>query len=288
MARGIIKELHRMGETKTPETPQTAPPTGPATLPDAPKAAGGGMPDYVRFPLVLGIVAGIAAIGLAVVYGLTKQKIDEGELRTVNGSFESVLGAAFARAEKKFTGGTAYYELADAGGKRVAYAVQVSCAGSYNGGEPVKLMVITDEAVARILGVRVIASKETPGFGERINDPIAANSLVGMVLGSPARSRVVLTSSGAVVGTVRKADDGSLVIARPATGELKVAPDDVVATTEAPFPSAFIDQFTGVPVGEAALGKRIDAISGATITSRAVAGGVAAAIGQLEAAVGSR
>jgi Na+-translocating ferredoxin:NAD+ oxidoreductase RnfG subunit len=150
-------------------------------------------------------------------------------------------------------------------------------------------MVVLDPRMKTILGVRVIASKETPGFGERMNDALAPNSLAGLVTGRADKSRVVLKSRGTEVGAVQKQPDGSLVVLGASGEKTAIPAKDIAAVTDAPFPPAFVDQFTGLPLAEAKLvedGGSIDALSGATITSRAVVGGVKAAEAAIRSAAG--
>jgi Na+-translocating ferredoxin:NAD+ oxidoreductase RnfG subunit len=147
---------------------------------------------------------------------------------------------------------------------------------------------VTDAYIETILGVRVVASKETPGFGERIKDRPAPRSLVGALLGRSEKSRVVLEKGGALVGRISEKDDGSVAVVLPDGTTQLVPADEVRELTAAPFPAAFIDQFTGIPAGKAQLAQNggvVDGLVGATITSRAVTGGVAAAVDFLKKAV---
>jgi len=290
-----------MGEDKTPETtePQATPAEPPAEVaPSAPeRPAPSGMPDYVRFPLVLAVVTAAAALCLALVYDLTRERIEKAEGRKVAGAYASILGERFASAvDKTFAvkpaDGAAkpttcsYSELRDAGGSVIAYATQVACDGSYNSGDPIKLMVILDPDLKTVLGIRVISSKETPGFGERVNDTTAPKSLLGLLAGREEKTRVVLAPSGTRVGIAQKANDGSVRLALPDGGTETIPSEKIAAVTSAPFPPAFVDQFTGVSVKDAGkLGGPIDALMGATITSRAVVGGVAKASEQLATAL---
>ena len=167
-----------MGEDETPET--TEPKAAEGTTAEAAKSPAAakpssGMPDYIRFPLVLAALSGLAALGLAFVYGLTKARIEAAEGRKVEDAFSSILGERYGAAAQK----KAYTEIRDGDGSTVAYAAQVACDNSYNSSDPVKLMVVLDADLRTVLGVRAISSKETPGFGEGISDAVAPKSLFG-------------------------------------------------------------------------------------------------------------
>ena len=99
---------------------------------EAPVPVSGGMPDWLRFPLVLAAVGSLSALFLGGLYALTKERIEESKSAKVVGAFESILGVAKGRAEfEKKTGaeGREYYELARPDGTK-AYAAQVKCPDS--------------------------------------------------------------------------------------------------------------------------------------------------------------
>jgi len=255
--------------------------------------AAGGMPDWLRFPLVLAIVGSISALSLGGLYALTKDKIAESKSAKVVGAFESILGVAKGKAKfekKACVADHEYYVLKRPDGTR-AYAAQVKCPGSYNAGDPIELIVVLDADLGRVLGVRVVKSAETPGLGQRIKEPPAAKSLLGMVAGRPAKERVVLKSGGALVGTVERDEQmGAVAILLPDGERRPFAKDEVAEVTRAPFPPAFLDLLTGVEVGKAKLrpeGGVVDALTGATISSRAVMAGVAEAVALLKEALGA-
>ncbi len=270
------------GQDKGPPTPAEAEGAAPRE----------GMPDWLRFPLVLGIVGAVSAAALAGAYSLTKGEIEKSEGRKVEQAFKSILGERYSSAANKVDAeGCAYYALKDGAGETVAYAAQVSCLGSYNTVEPVQIMVAVDPGLERVLGVRVVKSAETPGMGERIKEPPSPLSIAGWVLGRERKKRVALKGSGALVGYVTEKEDGSVEFTGPDGRARTIAKDEVLNVTDAPFPPAFLDQFTRRTFDEARLraaGGGVDAMTGATVTSRAVTGGVKEAVRLLrEAAEGS-
>jgi Na+-translocating ferredoxin:NAD+ oxidoreductase RnfG subunit len=237
-----------------------------------------GMPDWLRFPLVLGIVGAVSAAALAGVFALTKKRMEESEGRKVEGAFGSILGKRYRSAASKTDAeGREYYVLKDGDGKTLAYAAQVACPGSYNTGDPIQLIVVLEPGLERMLGARVVKSAETPGLGERIKEKPSAMSIVGWIAGREAKRRVVLKSSGALLGKLVEKDDGSVELIGSDGKPLSLAKGEYLEITEAPFPPEFIDQFTLCPVADATLaadGGSVDAITGATISSRAVTKGV--------------
>ncbi|MHC4506530.1 MAG: hypothetical protein ACYTFI_24810, partial [Planctomycetota bacterium] len=110
-----------------------------------------GMPDWLRFPLVLGIVGAVSAAALAGVFALTKKRMDESEGRKVEGAFGSIIGRSYESAASKVDAeGREYYVLKDGAKKTLAYAAQVACPGSYNTGDPIQLIVVLEPGLVRM------------------------------------------------------------------------------------------------------------------------------------------
>lgn len=250
-----------------------------------------GLPDWIRFPLVLTIVGVASAAALSALYSLTKEKIEESKSAKVLDAFRSILDeATFEKTTD--ASGREHYVLTRADGTK-AYAAQVKCPGSYNTGEPIELVVVLSADLSRVLGARVVKSAETPGLGQRVKEPPAARSIVGAVTGRPAKERVVLREGGALVGIVERKDNGSIVFIDDKGDRRSFMKDEYVrveaATAERPFPPAYLDQLTGVALDKAKLradGGVVDAITGATISSTAVMNGVAEATKLLREALG--
>jgi len=261
-----------------------------SSAPCARPSTGAGMPDWVRFPLVLAVVGAISAGSLGTVYGLTAERIRAAQGRKVELALASILGERWGRAEKRSAEGFEYYELFDRQGARVGVGAEVTCPDCYNKGEPIRLLVVFDPGLERVLGARVVASKETPGLGEKANEAPASRSIADILARRPAKSRVVLAEGGTLVGCVERRPDNSVAVSLP-SGTRTLGESEVAAVQEAPFPPAFMDQFTGRKVAEARLvrdGGKIDAITGATVTSRAVARGVERAFERLRSALAEK
>jgi Na+-translocating ferredoxin:NAD+ oxidoreductase RnfG subunit len=260
-----------------------------ATTP-GPAPATGGMPDYVRFPLVLTVVGTVSALALAGLYSLTRDRIEKAKSAKIASAFESILGVSRGGAkyeEATDAAGASYYVLSRPDGTK-AYAAKVKCPGSYNAGDPIELIVVLDAGLSRVLGCRVVKSAETPGLGQRVNEPTAARSLAGMVVGRPPKERVVLKDGGALVGAVERKKTGSVAVIASDGKRRTLMKDEIAEITQAPFPPAFLDLLTGVPLEQAKLKSRggvVDALTGATISSRAVMNGVAEAAKLLKGAI---
>ncbi len=114
-------------------------------------------------------------------------------------------------------------------------------------GGPIIVMVGLDPAAEAIIGLEIVTQSETPGLGTRVNDLPARRTWLGLLRGQP--------------------------------------PDD----PGKPVPP-FLKQFYGLKAGEIQLKQsggpgKIEAITGATISSRAVTNAVAAAVARIQSAV---
>jgi electron transport complex protein RnfG len=154
-----------------------------------------------------------------------------------------------------------------AGGQTVGYAAQATVNG-YGG--PIELDVGMDINGA-LTGISVGGAQfnETPGLGEKAKEPEFKNQFVGIQTpvglgGGAASGDATSSASQSWVATPAPAGDTTSSATRtatpaPAGGEESDEDDEAPAAAAAPAPEA---------------ASNIDAISGATITSKAVVNGV--------------
>ena len=200
------------------------------------------MPDWLRFPVVLAVIAAIAGAGLAFVQGATKEEITRNKARKLDAAFESVEGYKSNRelelsAEQKavFGSESRCFKLFGEGDTLIGCAAQVQCTDPqcYNNSDPIVVVVVLDAEMKKVKVVRTTANNETPGLGTQASDKNPTRSLASMAGAEPA-----------------------------------------------PEPESeykFLDQFAGLQAGSLALKKEggtLDAITGATVSSKAVVGGV--------------
>ncbi len=200
------------------------------------------IPDYIRFPFVLVIVAGVSAAVLAGLYTVTlpaKERI-QAEITTAARSVVMPQAATFEPKE------------AEVDGKRFSYSIAKSDAGELLGyianGEAdgyssrIRVMVGTTPEL-EIGAIKVLYQKETPGLGDKVEEVLSKKTWWTVITGtSPDESKV-----------------------RP----------------------WFQVQFDGQkpPIKLKSHGGAIDAITGATISSKAVCAAVNQAVDRLRAAL---
>jgi len=219
------------------------------------------LPNSVRFPLTLAVIAAIAGGGLAFVQVATEKRVSANKQRKLNAAFGQIPGYASNREveltrqfrkEHKYTKRERCFELLGPDGRLIGYAAQVRCVkpSCYNSTDPIVLVVAVDPGIGKVQVVRTVANNETPGLGSKVSRRKPPTALIG----------------------------------RPPGKE----------DPEYPFLFQFRNRSTGRldAFGKGEKGgegeKRFDAITGATISSNAVLGGVRRAVALIRAATGKR
>jgi electron transport complex protein RnfG len=202
----------------------------------------------LRYALTLAIVCGISGASIGWVYTIANPRIEELKQRKIRDS----LKLAFPARDAVFDGNTLLVD-----GERVWLArdsagnVIGACATGRGRGYASEIEILAGMGKdGTIAGVCVLASNETPGLGEKIREVEAKDTLIGMLMGRKSA----------------------------ASGE--------------PAVPWFLRQYFGkrgadlrVEKGKGPGAHHIDAISGATITSKAVTEAVRRAMAAAEKAI---
>jgi len=123
---------------------------------------------YIHFGIVLGLIAAISAGLLGGVNDFTSKVIAENTLKIVNEARKEVLPEAtsFKEDEAKEADGMQYIPGFNDAGEVVGYVASVTEAG-YGG--DINFVVGIDKD-AKVTGLNVVTSSETPGLGAKINE----------------------------------------------------------------------------------------------------------------------
>ena len=123
---------------------------------------------YIHFGIVLGLIAAISAGLLGGVNGFTSKVIADNTLKIVNEARKQVLptAASFKEDEAKEAEGIQYIPGFNEAGEVVGYVASVAEPG-YGG--DINFVVGIDND-AKITGLNVVTSSETPGLGAKINE----------------------------------------------------------------------------------------------------------------------
>jgi len=200
------------------------------------------LPDYIKFPIVLIIVAGIAAVALAFLNQATLPAKERIQAQITQSAYKVVMpeAATFEDAKAEVDGAPFEYKVAKgADGQVLGYIAEGSAEG-YSSKLRVMVGVKKDFTINAI---KVLYQKETPGLGDKVNEIISKKTWWTVITGT--------------------------------------SPD------EAGLRPWFQSQFDGktTPVKVQKDGGEIDAITGATISSRGVCHAVNEAVDDLKQAV---
>jgi H+/Na+-translocating ferredoxin:NAD+ oxidoreductase subunit G len=199
------------------------------------------MPDWVKFPLVLVVVAGISAATLTGAKRLTDPYKNESEAKKTEAALKVVMPSAtsFEKRTAKYKGSPVSYRVALRGGETVGYIAEGRASGYSS---ILRVMIGVDNEFV-IKGIKVLYQKETPGLGDKVEE-------------------------------IRSKKTWGTIIMNDSPDEKGLRP-------------WFQVQFDGMmtPVKVKKNGGDIEAITGATISSRAVCNAVNIAVAELKAVV---
>jgi RnfABCDGE-type electron transport complex G subunit len=217
------------------------------------------MPDYVKFPLVMLIVTCISATALSYISLITEPRIEEQERRKEQAAVAAVFPGA-DRTERKEVelseaGRRVTYQEVYRGGALAGYAITGAAPG-YSSTIEVLAGVRPDLTVQ---GVKVLSQQETPGLGTRIDEVESTATWLGILSGKES-----LVPEG----------DGEEPV--PWFIRTRFVEDE----QDAPRRLRLED------LRLTADGGKVEAITGATISSRAVTEAVRQAVADLTAALG--
>lgn len=167
----------------------------------------------LRYSITLALVTAIASGSLTYTYSATKDRIEIMKEREQVNAVKEVCGRlakgasvssdsrTLERISKKMEGITGLY-VVEKNGKAVAYGI-LSSARGYGG--PMSIMVGVD-GEGKVLGVKVLDQKETPGLGDKVtasekflsqftgktpDDPLEINKDIKVVSGATISSKGV-------------------------------------------------------------------------------------------------
>jgi len=136
------------------------------------------MKNWIRFPLVLGLICVFAACGVASIYVVTRKPIEKQQQKKQEEALEILFGRG---ARQRALNASAspldrVYEVTDAGGRRLGF-LAVGVGKGYS--SKIRVMVgVECEAkpvrsptdLKRIRGIKILFQNETPGLGSRVEE----------------------------------------------------------------------------------------------------------------------
>lgn len=213
------------------------------------------MPDYLKFPVVLVIVSLISAISLSYLQRATEPARIAEAAAVKRAALADVLPFAddFKDRSAEIKGKPFDFVEGYKGGQIVGYAATGS---AYGYSSNIVVMVGVDREF-KIAAIKVLSQKETPGLGDKVEEIHSKKTIVGMIKGE-------------------KYDEADVKPWFQAQFEGKGAPVKLAND------KAGVDAVSGATGAN----NRVDVITGATISSRAVCNAVNQAVANLKLAVG--
>ncbi len=125
------------------------------------------MPDWIKFPLVLGIVTVISALTLTGAKRLTDPYKVAIEAKNTEAALKVVMPATtFEEESGEYEGKPVQYRIARSDGQIVGYIAEGRASGYSS---ILKVMVGVDTRFV-IKGIKVLYQKETPGLGDKVEE----------------------------------------------------------------------------------------------------------------------
>ncbi len=139
------------------------------------------MPDWIKFPLVLMVVAVISATSLAGLWALTQKSRKSIEDKDIKAALKVVFPSAdsFEVKEQKVDGQEFTYRVAMKGETKAGYVAEGVATGYSSN---IKVMVGVDPDFV-IQGIKVLAQKETPGLGDKIMEVLSKKTWGTIITG---------------------------------------------------------------------------------------------------------
>ncbi len=140
------------------------------------------IPDWLKFPLVLFIVAVVSASSLAGLWAVTAKARKAMAEEETQAALKVVFPGAdsFAVKEARVDGKPFTYRVAMKGGEVAGYVAQGSSYG-YSSNLVVMVGVGTDYSIK---GIKVLSQKETPGLGDKVEEILSKKTWGTVITGT--------------------------------------------------------------------------------------------------------
>jgi len=137
--------------------------------------------DMIKLAVFLTIACAIAAAALSITYVATANKIEQQKKAEINTALsrECLPGSSSIKAVKD------HYVGYDKNGRTIGYAFRVMPKG-YGGTID---MIVGVDTKGRVLGIKILSMKETPGLGSKAAEPKFLGQFIGKTSRSPLKAK---------------------------------------------------------------------------------------------------
>lgn len=140
------------------------------------------MKDIVKLSVFLAIACAVAAAALSITYVYTAERIEVQKKAEINSALSKECLPGSSSIKEKSGG---YFIGLDKKGKPMGYAFRVTPKG-YGGTID---MIVGIDLNGRVIGVKVLSMKETPGLGSRAAQPGFLSQFMGKTSGSQLKAK---------------------------------------------------------------------------------------------------
>ncbi|MEP9411228.1 MAG: FMN-binding protein [Candidatus Brocadia sp.] len=147
------------------------------------------MRKKVQYTITLTIVSFLASLGVSSVFLLTKDTIRRKELAIRTEALYTVLPGLEGPPVEITPPATAdhdrVYKGLNKAGQLIGYA---ACGDAQGYSSKIKVMVGIDPALEKIIGINILAQKETPGLGTKMTEVESTTTLWSVIFGRELRT----------------------------------------------------------------------------------------------------
>jgi len=156
--------------------------------------------DIIKLSVFLTIACALAAAALSITYVATSDRIEQQKKAEISIALsrECLPGCVSIKEVKD------YYIGYDMRGKKMGYAFRVSSKG-YGGTID---MVVGIDMSGRIMGIKVLSMKETPGLGTKAAEPKFLKQFTGKTSKSPLKAKKDVDAITGATITSQAVSDG--------------------------------------------------------------------------------
>ncbi len=234
------------------------------------------MQKKAQYTITLTIVSLLASLGVSSVFLLTKDTIKRKEAAVRTEALYVVLtgleGAPVEVTPPTIADEDRVYKGLNKAGQLIGYA---ACGDAQGYSSKIKVMVGIDPGLEKIIGINILAQNETPGLGTKMTEVESATTLWSVIFGKDP-------------GTIDLDSEGSWQL--PLRGQPeRIKRFGLSKKEKKPLPW-FQEQFKHKTYNQLVVSKvkddeKITAITGATISTKAVINAVQNAIGKIKGVV---
>jgi electron transport complex protein RnfG len=192
------------------------------------------MRDIIRLGLILLVICGVAAAGLAAVYNTTSPLIEAQRETKLQQALQAAVPGADAFEAVTVEGRTHY--VARKGNEVIGAAALVAARGY--GSDPIEMLIGVD-GKGKILSVVITSMSETPGIGTRAKEAFFLNQFTGKTVDDPIE-----------VGSDIDGISGASISARAVAGGVKSAAGVLKADFLGQLEPKKVIDFASIPDGD--------------------------------------